>query len=889
MSRLGFGPSNLRFALACLGVVVGLSAPLGPSLRSEVLLADEAAGPSVRPQRAEGSGLRPASGHQLAENDGSLSEAELRRAIREIGHLGIVFGRLATYEAAAERRGYWAELRLGYAAAADRLGSLLDDGGLILGDLPSGQSVSSGDAGIVVDTTLDGAWRPDELRRDRAAGEDGWDHSYRLSAAIFEGLAGMVGYQRWVWFDAHLKRSPTAGVMEPGRESVAGPLLTRYWFAKDWHLWAAVAAKTADEQALRALWAARRSVLAAQAGQAVEEAKAGLGEAWHTALAANWRQQAAAAEEIAEALAGVGALAGSFPQASREVVVAVPEPQDRARDEEITALRSRLAELEGRIGELGSQLEQSREEASRLEQELGTARDLAGARATADEALSRAYAELEAAQQADHRRLAELEAEREANQDRVTELEAARTADQSRVTELERRLAALHEELDAAQDRQSQSILSLTRSFSTRQTAVIGLAVLLLLLSIITIAVLLRRTSAAGVAAAVRAGSTQAAGQGATGQRAAGQGNEAAKPTRANGRTARPISSESEALAARKDAPRDRLLALAGERIEIAIPILVRSDGLTDADLIDLIGRTTTQHRMAIAMRPALGRQVVDALVAGGETKVAVAVLQNGGAEITAETFGTLAEQAARLPALKDALLNRPGLPGTVRARLETAHDRPERPPAQDTTEEDRPAKTEEPSTRAGAPRQDLAAKLEAAAAALDAAAEEAGARDRETSKDETEPRVEAAGDAAACDAQATPLAGSTASGEVAPHALIGALRQGKLELFEALFSKMTGLRPPRLQKVVYGAGGENLAITCRALGLGKPVMTSIFIWSRKGRADLGPVNPRELSGAMTAFDETSPEAAQDMISAWIQGEAIPGEWKRRLHGPAAE
>ena len=99
----------------------------------------------------------------------------------------------------------------------------------------------------------------------------------------------------------------------------------------------------------------------------------------------------------------------------------------------------------------------------------------------------------------------------------------------------------------------------------------------------------------------------------------------------------------------------------------------------------------------------------------------------------------------------------------------------------------------------------------------------------------------------------------------------------------------MTGLRPPCLQKVVYGAGGENLAITCRALGLGKPVMTSIFIWSRKGRADLGPVNPRELSGAMTAFDETSPEAAQDMISAWIQGEAIPGEWNRRLHGPAAE
>ena len=188
MSRLGFGPSNLRFALACLGVAVGLSAPLGPSLRSEVLLADKAAGPSAQPQRAEGVDLRPAAGVQLAESDGRLDEAELRRAIREIGHLSTFFGRLATYEAAAERRSYWEDLRLGYAAAAGRLGPLLDGGGLTLADLPDGRRVSQGEAGIAVDATLDGAWRPQDLRRARAAGEDDWGWSHRLSAAIFQGL-----------------------------------------------------------------------------------------------------------------------------------------------------------------------------------------------------------------------------------------------------------------------------------------------------------------------------------------------------------------------------------------------------------------------------------------------------------------------------------------------------------------------------------------------------------------------------------------------------------------------------------------------------------------------------------------------------------------------------
>ncbi len=990
MSRLGFGPSNLRFALACLGVAVGVSAPLGSNLRSEVLLADEAAASSARTQRAEAMGARPAAARdQLAESDGSLSEAELRRSVRQIGYLSTFFGRLAAYETAAARRSYWEDLRLGYAAAAGRLGRLLDGGGLTLADLPAGRRGSLGEAGIVIDTTLDGAWRPEQLRRDRAAGADDWGHSLRLSAAIFEGLAGLEGYERWIWFDAHLKRSPTAGTLEPGSEAVAGPLLTRYWFARDWHLWASVAARAADERRLRALWTTRRAALAAQASQAVEETRAKLGEAWHAALAANWQQQLAAAEEIAATFAGVGAMAGFFPEA-RDQGVGVepgvaPKPQDPARREEITALRGRLAELEGRIGQLGSQLRQSRGEASRLEKELGSARDLAEEREAKDDQLTRAYAELEAAQLADQRRLAELEAERRASLDRVAELEAARAADQSRVAELELRLAALREELsasleqssaiegalsatqrdagsigseqdrlrqlmqtqgrqiaaerrrvaeleqrlsvlvaqleesrgeidryqaqiqenqgelsryrdemratgeelsryreelDAAQDRQSESMLSLARSFSTRQTAVIGLGIVLLLLSVMTIAVLLRRTATAGVAAPAAPAQDR--------RRQPAAGDRAAQRSQASSRPAKPEPAESEALAARRDPPRDRLLALAGERIEVAIPILIRSEALTDADLIEIIRRTTTQHRMAIAMRPTLSRQVVDALVATEETEVAAAVLQNSAAEITAETFGRLAGQALATPALKAALLKRPGLPAALRDRLEGAAAQPEAPTAVGATasrEDQGLSEAEAPAQPAEEPRQDLAAKLQAAAAELDAAAEEAATQDRKAAETEPESEARRAPDAIEEDAPPAPAA----SGEVAPHALIEALRQGKLELFEALFGKMTGLRAPRLQEVIYGAGGENLAIACRALGLGKPLMTSIYIWSRKGRADLGAVNPRELSNAMTVFDETSPETARELTSAWIEGEAIPGAWDRSLHDPAAE
>ena len=127
------------------------------------------------------------------------------------------------------------------------------------------------------------------------------------------------------------------------------------------------------------------------------------------------------------------------------------------------------------------------------------------------------------------------------------------------------------------------------------------------------------------------------------------------------------------------------------------------------------------------------------------------------------------------------------------------------------------------------------------------------------------------------------------ATGEVAPHALIEALRQGKMELFEALFGKLTGLRPPRLQEVIYGSGGEELAIVCRALKLDKPLMTSIFIWSRKGRPEFGSVDPRELSNAMTIFDGISADEAKETVDTWQAAPNPPKRWNGTQHGPAAQ
>src|SRR3546814_1250178 len=51
---------------------------------------------------------------------------------------------------------------------------------------------------------------------------------------------------------------------------------------------------------------------------------------------------------------------------------------------------------------------------------------------------------------------------------------------------------------------------------------------------------------------------------------------------------------------------------------------------------------------------------------------------------------------------------------------------------------------------------------------------------------------------------------------------LIRTLRQGQVPLFEALFEEWSGVAMPRRAEILYGAGGEGLAISCVALGVSK-------------------------------------------------------------------
>ena len=124
----------------------------------------------------------------------------------------------------------------------------------------------------------------------------------------------------------------------------------------------------------------------------------------------------------------------------------------------------------------------------------------------------------------------------------------------------------------------------------------------------------------------------------------------------------------------------------------------------------------------------------------------------------------------------------------------------------------------EEPDTVAG----DSAAVRNGAETTSGEGSEAAAANGRLAESDE-EPSLEQT--AAAVQAAALGNEESTAA-----HPIVKALRKGNLPLFELLFSELTDLRSPQLQRIVYGGGGEDLAIACRAVGVDKLLFGAIFL-----------------------------------------------------------
>ena len=118
----------------------------------------------------------------------------------------------------------------------------------------------------------------------------------------------------------------------------------------------------------------------------------------------------------------------------------------------------------------------------------------------------------------------------------------------------------------------------------------------------------------------------------------------------------------------------------------MAEPVLVHSQQLSDADLVENASTKSQEHLFAIAQRLKLSEQVTDVLVERGDRRVIGKVVTNIGARFSLAGYDKLTKCARRDRKLTLALGRRSDIPhqcflklletasATVRAKLEEAN-----------------------------------------------------------------------------------------------------------------------------------------------------------------------------------------------------------------------
>ena len=128
-----------------------------------------------------------------------------------------------------------------------------------------------------------------------------------------------------------------------------------------------------------------------------------------------------------------------------------------------------------------------------------------------------------------------------------------------------------------------------------------------------------------------------------------------------------------EALCYSGEAPRTLILALAADEPDVAAAVIQRSPVLSEADLVDCAANGDVVAQTALARRPGLPPGPIAALVESGQADAVLALIANPGIDLPAESLSRIFTRFSDNPSVREALLERPFLPASLRARIVTA------------------------------------------------------------------------------------------------------------------------------------------------------------------------------------------------------------------------
>lgn len=287
-----------------------------------------------------------------------------------------------------------------------------------------------------------------------------------------------------------------------------------------------------------------------------------------------------------------------------------------------------------------------------------------------------------------------------------------------------------------------------------------------------------------------------------------------------------------EQLAARSDTPRELVIQLANDQIEVAHAILLKSDVLQDADLVEVIKHRTMEHQLAISMRKSVSEEVSKALVETGQEDVIASVLNNHGAKISREVMDYLVSESKRVDAYQNPLVRRPDLSPDLAQRMYW--------------------------WVSAALRKHIADNFPVDQAALDDAIESVTAEYVGSPPDD------------ASDSKPQELVDRLADlGELRPDFLVKSLRQGEISLFEAAFCKLSGIKPKLLRRIIFEPGGEALALLCRAIDVDLKTFETVFELTRQAKDGEEVITPEQRQELRNLYERTQAADAERVLKRW--------------------
>ena len=288
-----------------------------------------------------------------------------------------------------------------------------------------------------------------------------------------------------------------------------------------------------------------------------------------------------------------------------------------------------------------------------------------------------------------------------------------------------------------------------------------------------------------------------------------------------------------ERLANEPNAPRELVVTLANDAIEIAHPILHQSGILNDTDLIDIVKHRTQEHRLAVATRTQLSPEVSQALVDTGDKDVVEALINNHDAEISRHAMDYLVAESQQVDRFQQPLLRRTDLP------LQLAH-------------------------RmfwwvSAALREHIIKNFKADPATIDALLHETTNKVKKRADSDRSTYTEA-------DIIVAEVANK---GQLDDRFLLQCLRRGRIAAFTAALARLADIDVPLARHIVFDPGGEGLAVLCKACGIDRSVFSSIFLLTREARDGSRTTDPAQLNAMVRIYDHLSLTEAQGALRCW--------------------